>query len=270
MIGFLVEGFDCQVLRKRIRDEGIEETWLGYGPEQLDVPQDFVLPVSSFARYGGHASVRVVYDSATKEPLYRVGADLSPGNNVAYLQISVPNYRISKILSNGGVIQDAYGLVSVVSPSGLPVRGVVGLWPDPLMLVAINCRSVPASASFYRQLGFAEAPVPYSRPSMGTTVFEPSPPPGAVYMSPCATGGMGVLLLPTAKKNAAITPNRAVQSLNLVYTPSSTPGDASASEAGGRGGTGAPAPPATAVDPSGVSISFQPVSDFQEEERVTR
>jgi hypothetical protein len=265
MIAFLVEGFDFQILRKRIRG-GVEETWLGFGPEQLDVPSDFEIPVSSFAKYGGHASVHLVYDSATKAPLYRVGSDAPPGDSVAYLQVSVPAYRISKILVSGGVITDAYGLVNAISPSGLPVRGIIGVWPDPLMLVAINCRNVQESLEFYRSLGFVQLPVPYSRPSNGATIFEPYPPPGSVYVSPCTAGvGMGVLLIP--RKGGPITPNRAVKSLDLVYTPSSSTATAATLS---DGDALSPPPVSVVVDPSGVPISFQPVSDFQEEERVTR
>ena len=40
------------------------EVWLGFGPEDLDVPLGFVLPVSSFGEYGGHASLHVWCDPA--------------------------------------------------------------------------------------------------------------------------------------------------------------------------------------------------------------
>jgi hypothetical protein len=60
------------------------------------------------------------------------------------------------MVAAGGNILDAYGLVNVVSPCGLPMRGIVGISPDPIMLVAVNCENVNESASFYEQLGFAE------------------------------------------------------------------------------------------------------------------
>ena len=63
----------------------LEMQWLGYGPEQLSVPSDFELPVSSFSKYGGHASINVRYDSQSVAPLYRQGDD-APGNSIAYLQ----------------------------------------------------------------------------------------------------------------------------------------------------------------------------------------
>ena len=67
------------------------------------------------------------------------------------------------MVAAGGKILDAYGLVNVVSPSGLPMRGIVGISPDPIMFVAINCKDVKESQSFYEQLGFVEQVSRYSR-----------------------------------------------------------------------------------------------------------
>ena len=60
------------------------------------------------------------------------------------------------MVKNGGNILDAYGIVDVVSPSGLPIRGIIGIAPDPLMFVAINCQDVKQSRAFYEQLGFTQ------------------------------------------------------------------------------------------------------------------
>ena len=68
----------------------------------------------------------------------------------------MPNYRISQMVKNGGNIIDAYGIVDVVTPCGLPMRGVVGIWPDPIMFLAINCRDMQEAKKFYESLGFAE------------------------------------------------------------------------------------------------------------------
>ena len=40
--------------------------------------------------------------------------------------------------------------------SGLPIRAIVGIRPDPIMFVAINCENVKNSREFYQQLGFVE------------------------------------------------------------------------------------------------------------------
>jgi len=167
--------------------------------------------------------------------------------------VGVPGYRISKMISNGGNILDAYGLINVVSPAGLPIRGVVGIAPDPIMYVAINCQDVKASKEFYEKLGFVEQEVPYSRPSKGTTMFEPAPPKNSHYMAPTKSS-MGVLLL-QSKKKKLIIPNPVIESLNIVYNPSPdvTSGDI-----------------LFLKDPSGVPIRFQSVNMFTNIERITR
>lgn len=250
MIKFMTDAFDAQVLRKRIRG-GVEETWLGFGPEQLRVPDDFVLSVSSLAKYGGHASIHLVYDDRMTTPLYRVG-DAAPGNNIAYLQLGVPQYRVSQMVKNGGNILDAYGIVNVVSPSGLPIRSIVGIAPDPIMFVALNCPNIAETKAFYEKLGFVEQEYPYARPNKGAGQFEPPQPAKSVYLAPTGNG-MGILLLPMKKKK--VEPNPVVSSLNLVYTPAE---GASEADVG------------LFVDPVGVPLKFQSVTDFGAEEKVTR
>lgn len=128
---------------------------MGFGPEEMKVPENFELPVSSFDQYGGHSSICIRYDSQAMDLYYRKGDD-APGDNIAYLQVGVPQYRISQMVKTGGNILDAYGLVNVVSPSGLPIRGIIGISPDPMMFVALNCQNVKQSREFYEQLGFVE------------------------------------------------------------------------------------------------------------------
>ena len=252
MIKFLEDGFDFKVLRKRIAGS-LEETWLGFGPEQLSIPSDFTR-VSSFGQYGGHASIHMIYDARAPAPLYRVG-DSAPGDDIAFLQVGVPQYRVSQLVKNGGNVLDAYGIINVVSPSGLPMRGIIGIAPDPIMFVAINCSNVEKSKAFYQQLGFVEQEYPYARPSKGQGQFEPPQPKKAVYMAP-SSNCMGVLLLPSKKKN--ISQNPVIQSLNIVYNPSQ---EGAKDEEGGQ---------TIMYDPSGVPIRFQSVGEFEVEEKITR
>lgn len=123
------------------------------------MPSDFTIPVSSLSQYGGHASLHIRYDPSATAPLYkRSGGEFNnepaPGDNIAYLQLGVPQYRISQMTKNGGNVLDAYGWVNVVSPAGLPVRGIVGIRPDPMMFLAVNCDDVGKSEEFYGRLGF--------------------------------------------------------------------------------------------------------------------
>lgn len=251
MIEFLVQGFGFEVLRQRINGS-IEETWLGFGPEQLSIPKDFEIPVSSFGQYGGHASVCVRYDSRATSILYRLG-DNAPGDNIAFLQVGVPSYRISQMAGNGGNVLDAYGFVNVVSPSGLPVRGIVGIRPDPMMFVGINCENINSSREFYEKLGFVEQQYPFARPANGAGPFEPAQPKGSVYLAP-SKNCMGVLLLPTMRGKKVST-NPVFDSLQIIYSPIEGSDDAG---------------DLTLVDPSNVKISFRPVASFEEEEKKTR
>ena len=251
MVSFLSNGFGFEILRQRIRD-GISEIWIGFGPEQLSIPQDFIIPVSSFNVYGGHASICILYDPGLTTALYRSGND-APGDNIAYLQVAVPGYRISQMVQSGANIIDAYGIVNVVSPSGLPLRGIVGFTPDPMMFVAINCVNIEASKAFYKQLGFVEQEYPFARQSRGLGPFEPPQPAKSVYLAP-SKNSMGVLLLQSKKKKLSVNP--VVQSLNVVYTPPDN-----------NGSDGEVEP---VVDPSGTAISFQRVAIFEAEEKNTR
>lgn len=160
------------------------------------------------------------------------------------------------MVASGGKILDAYGLVNVVSPCGLPMRGIVGISPDPMMFVAINCKDVKQSKAFYEQLGFVEQEVPYSRPSKGTTMFEPAPPKGSFYMAP-SPNCMGVLLMQSKKQ---VRPNPVMDSLNIVYTPSSDSDDSNPTGESSM----------LLQDPSGVPVKLQSVADFTAEEKVTR
>jgi hypothetical protein len=59
--------------------------WLSYGPEEISIPDDFQVGLSSFAQYGGHASIQIRYDSSSTALLYRQG-EAAPGDNIAFLQ----------------------------------------------------------------------------------------------------------------------------------------------------------------------------------------
>ena len=96
---------------------------------------------------------------------------------------------------------------------------------------------------------------PFSRPSKGTTLFEPDKPKNAIYMAP-SPYCMGVLLMQKKGRKQTI-PNVVVDSLNIVYTPS----DESSSGDGGS---------MVVVDPSGLPIKFQSVGDFSKLEQITR
>ena len=66
----------------------------------------------------------------------------------------MPQYRVSQMVKNGGNVIDAYGWVNVVCPAGLPIRSIIGISPDPIMFLAVNCADAAMSEEFYNKLGF--------------------------------------------------------------------------------------------------------------------
>lgn len=70
--------------------------------------------------------------------------------------VGVPAYRVSQMTNYGGNILSAYGFVDVVSPCGVPIRSIVGISPDPIMFVALNCADVKKNRQYYEALGFTE------------------------------------------------------------------------------------------------------------------
>mmetsp|Transcript_14670 Transcript_14670/g.31301 ORF Transcript_14670/g.31301 Transcript_14670/m.31301 type:complete len:408 (-) Transcript_14670:188-1411(-) len=256
-IQFFLDGFDgMKVLRERTRGGGaaVKDTWLGFGPETLSIPPTFELPVSSFSQYGGHAAIHVRYDPKSTAILYKPSSgefnnEPAPGDNVAYLQIGVAQYRISQMVKNGGNVLDAYGWVNVVSPAGLPIRAIVGVSPDPMMFLAVNCADVKKSEEFYAKLGFVRQEYPYCRLNQGQGQFEPPQPDKSVYVAPSANS-MGILLLKNEKRGRSktVAPNPVLRSLNVVYAPPEG-GDA------GDGDSTSSLDPQV-VDPSSIPISF--------------
>lgn len=264
-IAFFTSGFDgMKLLRQRNGgDTGgllVKDAWLGFGPETLNTPPNFELPVSSLALYGGHASIHLRYDPSSTALLYkRSGGEFNnepaPGDNLAYLQIGVPLYRISQMVKNGGNVLDAYGWVNVVSPAGLPVRAIVGIRADPMMFLAVNCNDVGKSEEFYNKLGFTRQAYPYARLNEGQGQFEPPQPPKSVYLAP-SVNSMGILLLQNDRKRQrkGIVTNPVLRSLNVVYAPPD-----------GESGTTEEDLSPELMDPSSVPVTFIS-QDFLEKE----
>lgn len=226
-------------------------------------------------------------------PCNRTGDENVPGNNIAYIQLGVPGYRVSQLLANGGTITDAYGIVDVISPSGIPFRGIMGSVPDPMMFVAIYCTNLPQSQAFYQSIGFMPYEYPYVRPNQGQGQFEPPQPSQSIYLS-SAPHSFGILLLPTPtnkktnniknkqrQSNVVITPNPALESFHMVYNPpfpstttmttafSSSSTDENNDLMNINNNNNNNEQIITCVmDPSGIAIEFQSLIDFEREERV--
>lgn len=157
-----------------------------YGPVDLGKAPDFYPGVSSFDEEGFHCAI-----------VLRRGPGSRPGDGVAYVQVAMPFIRASKIINNGGIIVDAYGVINVLAPGGLPFRLLVGdEVRDRLMYVALRCRDVKASARYYTdKLGMAALPYPRARPpTPEESPFDPNPPRQSAYLAYCPDT-LGLLLI---------------------------------------------------------------------------
>ena len=127
VVDFLTKGLGMSVLKREqyvVNGKKATTTTVGFGPQQLAVPEDFVPGVSSFLGYGGHFSLQLV--EVADESGDGVMRFYEPGNALAYIQLGVPSYRISKVLEYGGEIISSYGFTEVVAPGGLPFRVILG------------------------------------------------------------------------------------------------------------------------------------------------
>lgn len=156
----------------------------------------------------------------------------------------------------GGNVLDAFGWVNVVSPAGLPIRAIVGIRPDPMMFVAINCADVAQSEEFYTKLGFVRQEYPYARLNSGQGQFEPPQPAKSVYLAP-SPNSMGVLLLQNKNRKKAVVPNPVLRSMNVVYN---APGGEDSSSGGALENF-----EPQIMDPSSVPVSFIPQEYLEKE-----
>ena len=161
----------------------------------------------------------------------------------------------------GGNVLDAYGWVNVVSPAGLPIRSIVGIRPDPIMFLAINCADVKQSEEFYNKLGFVRQEYPYARLNSGQGQFEPPQPQKSVYLAP-SPNSMGVLLLQSKNKKKGVVPNPVLRSMNVVYNAPA------GSDDGASGATAVNVDP-TIMDPSSIPVAFVPQEYLEKEIKLT-
>ena len=69
--------------------------------------------------------------------------------SIAYIQLGVPIYRISRMIQSNADITSAYGFVNTISPINIPFRAINGIRVDPFMFVAVNCLDVEGCREFY-------------------------------------------------------------------------------------------------------------------------
>eukprot|EP00633_Aureoumbra_lagunensis_P008419 CAMPEP_0197318928 /NCGR_PEP_ID=MMETSP0891-20130614/52766_1 /TAXON_ID=44058 ORGANISM="Aureoumbra lagunensis, Strain CCMP1510" /NCGR_SAMPLE_ID=MMETSP0891 /ASSEMBLY_ACC=CAM_ASM_000534 /LENGTH=349 /DNA_ID=CAMNT_0042809581 /DNA_START=1 /DNA_END=1051 /DNA_ORIENTATION=+ len=201
----LVESAQCQVLARelRIRVPNVAVTGdffekalgmqrvgtqlFAFGPTSLERPPSFFPGISTFDQDGGHFAIRL-----------EEGAESTFAQSISYIQFALPNLRASKIISYGGIINEAYGVVDVLAPGNVPCRLLLGdEVRDRTMFLSLRVTDLSASLSFYQNLGFHKAPYPRARPPTNEeSPFDPNPPRNSVYLTPC-DDSFGILLVPT-------------------------------------------------------------------------
>jgi hypothetical protein len=250
LVAFLTEGLFMNVLRTRVSEGGAAITTMGFGPEQYDVPVDFVPGISSFEEYGAHFSLDLV-ETPTGDPRPVLG------DGFAYIALGVPKLRLSKLVANGGDILSSYGYTVVAAPGGLPLQIVLGdQVRDPFMFAALRVNDLKASEKFYTGplVGMHHLPYPRARSAL-VSVFEPPQPEASAFLG-YAEGTFGVLLLPRprSRRRSPVDPGSVWGGLRVVT--SAAPGS------GQRGEE------AALADPSGYPIYFVDESDFNREIRT--
>lgn len=197
-------GFKVVKDEKSATDNG-RVTVVAYGDVEDSVGKAFVPGVSNYNLYGGHCSITLSCPSkaTSMNPI----PDPPPPTNLAYIQLSVPGYRISQVYATGGTMISAYGYMNALAPNGVQVRAIVGDNPgNEISYVAVraqkgaDCKKV--AEEWTRDVkGLKEwSKPPQCRPG-GQEEFEPRTFPGAVYLGVGEEGGLeggpGVLILPS-------------------------------------------------------------------------
>ena len=263
LVDFLTKGLGFTVLRREqysVNGKRAITTTVGYGPEQLAVPTDFAPGVTSFQGYGGHFTLQLVEVMDEKDD--GVLRFYEPGTGLAYIQIGLPNYRISKLLEYGGEITSSYGFTEVVAPGGLPLRIILGnSVRDPFMFQALYTTNLAASENFYtREIGMKRCKYP-ARP-VEESSFEPPQPKVRVLVL------LRRLLRRAAtvegQKDASKGPIRAGSVYGgLVIATDGAGGGVGGAGAAGDGAAGEAATlPRPLVDPDGFGVSFLPATSL--------
>lgn len=194
---FYTQGVGMRVLRTRAGPE-FNTTVVGFGPENLQVPPDFLLGVNSMSSYGGHFTLEL---NSQKEMGAEGEEDIDffydPGNGVKYVQIAVDSYRISQVIKSGGIIESGYGHLQVLAPGGLRVKILSGDRRDPPMFTAVKVKDLQKSIQWYTDIaGMTKFPYPLAR-APGSP-FEPEQPKNSVFMA-YEANAFGMVLVPAAK-----------------------------------------------------------------------
>lgn len=257
---FFVQGVGMEVIRTRAGPQ-FNTTVVGFGPEALQVPPDFVFGVSSMRSYGGHFTLEL---NSQKEVGGGGEEDVDffydPGNGVQFVQIAVESYRISQVIKAGGIVESGYGFLQVLAPGGLRIKLLAGERRDPPMFVGVKVKDMKRSIKWYTDIAGMSV-LPYPKARAPGSPFEPDQPKNSVFMA-YEGEAFGVLLLP-AEKGENVNPGSAFSVSILAEDVDKVAGDLGGivSVDNLRGGTRF----VSTSDPDGYSVKFIEYEDWKKE-----
>ncbi|CAM9711483.1 unnamed protein product [Choristocarpus tenellus] len=261
-LDFYVKGLGMQILRTRVV-ERTNTTFVGFGPEALSVPPDFRPGVSTFNSYGGHFSIELnaLKKTGNAEDIEADDVFYDAGTGVQYIQIAVDNYRISKVVANGGTVLSGFGYLEVVAPGGLRLNILSGERRDPPMFVAVKVRDMKKAIKWYTEvLGMSQLAYPLAR--VKDSPYEPEQPKNSVFMA-FDGDSTGMLLIP-AGRNEAINVGSVYSKLAILADGVEQIGERiGASFVGKAPGVGTRV--AVTEDPDGYGIALVEYEDWVKE-----
>lgn len=258
---FWLDGVGMKVLRTSASRQ-YNTTVVGFGPEALQQPPDFVPGVSSFQGYGGHFGIELNSPIGGGDEEETVFYDT--GSGVQFLQVAVDEYRISKVVKYGGIVESGYGFLQVLTPGGLRLRLLSGVRRDPPAFVAVKVADTKKSIAWYTDVaGMQKMPYPLARAP--GSVFEPAQPKDSVFMA-YEGGAFGVLLVPR-ERGEVIRPGSFVSLAVLVEDLDKIAGDSSVPVQTADGANTA-VRFVPLIDPDGYVVKFVDYDDWRKELRA--
>jgi catechol 2,3-dioxygenase-like lactoylglutathione lyase family enzyme len=226
------------VLSTRLDPDGANVTRVGFGSQSFDKEDGAKFALELVERYGGGMGY---------------GSDDAV---LQYVQLGLPQFRLSRAMANGAEILSAYGWTEAVVPGGLPIRVKIDeTRRDPFELVAIRVSDMGAAVRHYESLGMSKVDETiagrkvqlggsYGISFKSGNALEPEKEPGSVLMSfgdPALSTGL--LLCPPKKRKAKLSLGAPPIALTIVGKPP---------EAGSR-----------LTSPDGITSEFVPLEEFE-------
>lgn len=192
----------------------VNMTTLSFGPTSYKSNNAFIPGVSSFSKYGGHASLTLYSQQLDEDTIL----GFEKGNAINFIKIGTDTLRLSKAIAAGAIVKYAYGYIDLDTPAGIPLEIVIGDRRDPMMTVSLKVTDLKESTSFFQDtLGMKPLPFQLARPA--GSQFEATQPPNSIYLG-YSPDTMGVLLVQQPKDAPPIVIGSQLRYFTVVYDDS--------------------------------------------------